>query len=110
MIPDMAWDLSTLESGVRPLLDHLKQPLTGPLAGKGAHELLAGGWRGSFSAWTGDHKEKVRVHKFRRSYNCNFICEHCYAAVHVREGNAFNFADTSAWMHTMESHRLGRMR
>ena len=95
----------TLESGVYPSTLHdRKTPVTGHRA-KVAGQPLASGMRASFTGWTGDIKERVRVHKFPRHYQCNFLCEKCLGCKHLPNGNAYDFAPDAGWKGMLISQR-----
>lgn len=56
----LKWLQEVLESGVFPYLDHNGRPIQAPWSEKSGHP-IAGGFRMSFSAWTGDMEERLSV-------------------------------------------------
>ena len=90
------WNLEVMASGVHPVTDHLGRRLKGDRAAK-AHQPLAGGYRAVFNGWCGDLKERVKVHRFCRSFNRNFVCERCLGCRHLAFGNAYEFRRGAAW-------------
>ena len=68
----LEWNLSVMESGRHPFLNHLGQELDGPraqLAGQPLHGATASdSYRACFAAWLGDLKERVLIHKYERNY------------------------------------------
>ena len=100
----IAYNDEVLRNGVHPALDHNKKQVTGKrkeLIGQD----IAGGFRACFSAWTGDIKEEVKVHRFSRFYQCNFFCKKCLGCKHLPEGNAFNFGPSAQWYQMLVSQR-----
>ena len=99
----LSYQNEVLKSGVHPSLDHDGNPVTGSkvdLIGK----KLAGGWRAAFSAWTGDLKEDVKVHKLHRNYQCNFFCKKCLACKHKHNGNGYDFNIGAFWTRNLVNH------
>ena len=76
IIDYIAWNFDVLESGVFPECGYLGASLDQARSARSL-QTLAGGWFGTFHAWTGDLKEKVREHKFVRNYQATFHCEWC---------------------------------
>ena len=73
----IAWNMSVLESGVYPDRDHLNQEFTDPLRKSMAATPLTGddpnlSYRGCFTTWLGDLKERVMAHRFERNYRSDF--------------------------------------
>ena len=103
----MVWMMAAAESGKMPSEGHLGQKLDAYRSGV-AGNAIAGLWRASFAAWTGDLKEEVRIHKLPRNYGTNFLCRDCFAHKTLPAGNPYCFGGPSAmFMHTGEDPRWG---
>jgi len=94
----LAWNDDVMTSGMIPFEDYLGRPV------RRGGQLLAGGWRASFSGWAGDLMEKVEQHNFARNYNCHFLCELDLGCRHLEHGNAYNFKPGAMWKALVISH------
>jgi len=93
-----------MTEGVHPSTGFKLRPLD-PARAALAGKPLAGGWKASFAAWTGDGKEETRVHHLTRNYNCNWICKKCLGCRHLSEGCAYDFREGAQWTLTLVTHR-----
>lgn len=100
----IAWNLQVLESGVYPSKDHKGRALSGRRARRAGNE-IANGWRATFFGWQGDMKERVKMHRFTRNWQSNFMCERCLATKHLPETTPYDFGSGAAWRKTEVSHR-----
>ena len=99
----LVWNVAVLESGVHPSVDHRGSPLTGKrLALVGSP--LASGWRASCIGTLGDLKEKTKVHRYFRNWQCNFLCEKCLGNRHLQKGSAYDFSAGALWRRLMVTH------
>ena len=100
-ITDMLnYQLEVLLSGEHPEIDFATgKPFKCKKKATLAKTLLADGFRCAFSAWTGDLKEKVAVHRFSRKYNSNFLCERCLCNKALASANPWDFRRSSSWWH-----------
>ena len=99
------WNHKVMRSGVLPTYNHASTKMTGERLRVAGGE-LARGYRAAFSAWTGDLKEEVRVHRLHRNYMCHFFCKKCLGCRHLQDGNAYNFGSEAQWYSMLVSHRL----
>ena len=99
------WNNAVMMSGRHPEVNHLGQPFQADDKRKllaGQH--FAGGWKASFTAWYGDLKERVKAHRFKRNYLCNFLCERCLGNRHLSECSAFDFRPGADWRCHLQTH------
>ena len=97
------WNFEVLESKRHPSVDHLGRPLTGRRAAL-AGTPIAGAWGASFVAHISDLKERVRIHRFIRYYQCNFLCEKCLGHRWASWANAYDFSDSAKWRELEVTH------
>ena len=105
IIEFIQWSLGVMESGKHPVAGFLNQPLSRSRTERAGTD-LAGGWKAALSCTLGELKEKVKVHRYHRNYNCNFLCEKCLACKHLAKGNAYDFRDAVLWRRMRVCHRL----
>ena len=63
-----------------------------------------GPFSGAFAGTKGDMKSRREIHKFCRHYGCNFMCDICGAAKHIRKLAYTNFKKSACWRRTQLSH------
>ena len=101
----------TLLSGVFPNVDQFGNELLGQRALK-AGDLICGGWRGAFSSWAGDWKERSLSHSFiKRNYQSTYVCDQCNAIKplaatpqHLLQYVYTDFRLDAPWTRTIRSH------
>ena len=103
IIDYIAWNFDVLESGLFPECGYLGASLDQARPSRSL-QTLAGGWFGTFHAWTGDLKEKVREHKFVRNYQATFLCEWCVGSRKEGYCCAYDFSSSATWRHTKTTH------
>ena len=103
LVAYFAWNISVLESKKHPACDHLGRPLQGNRANR-AGLPIAGPWGAAFVGHLCDLKERVKVKKFQRNFQCNFLCEKCLGCRHLVEGNAYDMAEGALWTKLLVTH------
>lgn len=77
----MAYIERTLSTGCFPTHSMEGEEFTpGTIEFERAGRAYAGGWCGAFAGFKGDWEARVIVHKSKRTYNANYICDHCMAS------------------------------
>jgi hypothetical protein len=99
----LVWNIQVLESKKFPSHDHLQRLLTGNRAHL-AGQALAGDWGAAFVAHLGDLKERVKLHRLSRNYQCNFMCEKCVAHRYNAFANGYDFGPNAVWRQLEVSH------
>ena len=52
-----------------------------------------------------DIKEKVKMNRYSRNWQCNFFCEKCLACRHLPNIGGYDFTHQATWRHMMTSHQ-----
>ena len=101
----IGWIQGVLQRGVFPEHDFEGNawPRGSPEAEK-ANRPFAGGYKLAFSGFKGDWEARVLLHKLPRSYNHNYICEHCPASKLSGAFNYRNFAPDAPYLQAQFTH------
>ena len=101
----LAWSMGCMRSGTWPMTCPSGEPWpAGSFRAHRAGQPLAQGWRAAFAGWKGDFKARHEVHRLRRFYSSNFICERCAASKHLPETLYGSFHADAGWRQTTTSH------
>lgn len=77
----MGYIMNTLMTGCFPKVDSEGCPFSaGSREAVRAGQPFANGWRLAFAGFKGDWEARYVIHKSKRFYNANWICDHCLAS------------------------------
>jgi hypothetical protein len=92
----VGYQFEILLSGRHPTKGFKGAPLT-TMQHEKKGQWFAGGYRFAFLGLQLDTKEKVAQHHFKRNWQSNFLCEHCFGHAKDQFANAYSFGDDARW-------------